>query len=173
MFAQFTGAILGSLLVWGSFAAEGDNVVLKSVLNQPAPGVTTGQAFLIEALLTFLLVIVVLETAVNKQTSAGNLAPVAIGIPCLSLTLCDKGWAVFLAHIVAIPFTGCGINPARSFGKREWSILNVILKGPPPCLATLTIFGSSSWRLWLGAYVRRSRQRLCSGRLKGMMQIMH
>merc|ERR1712232_924741 len=26
------------------------------------------------------------------------------------------GWSVLLAHIVLIPFTGCGINPARSFG---------------------------------------------------------
>jgi glycerol uptake facilitator-like aquaporin len=25
-------------------------------------------------------------------------------------------WAVLVAHLVLVPFTGCGINPARSFG---------------------------------------------------------
>ena len=36
----------------------------------------------------------------NKQ----NLAPLPIGL------------AVFLAHVVCIPITGCSINPTRSFG---------------------------------------------------------
>lgn len=53
---------------------------------------------------TFLLVWTVLFTAVSKVSIAGNLAPIAIG------------WSVMLAHLVLIPFTGCGINPARSFG---------------------------------------------------------
>lgn len=39
-----------------------------------------------------------------RQNIASNLAPVAIG------------WSVFLAHVILIPITGCGINPARSFG---------------------------------------------------------
>jgi MIP family channel proteins len=102
--AQLAGSVLGALLIWGSVSSNGTSDLLLKVKNVPGPDVSTGQAFLIETVLTYLLVIVVLETAVNKKTSAGNLAPVAIG------------WAVFLAHIVAIPFTGCGINPARSFG---------------------------------------------------------
>jgi Major intrinsic protein len=53
---------------------------------------------------TFLLVWTVLNTAVSKNSIAANLAPMAIG------------FSVFLAHIVLIPFTGCGINPARTFG---------------------------------------------------------
>ena len=83
MFAQFTGAILGSLFAWGSFSTIGDNRVMRQVVNRPAPGVTIGQAFLIEAVLTFLLIIVVLETAVNKKTAAGRLAPLAIGTRAL------------------------------------------------------------------------------------------
>jgi len=43
-------------------------------------------------------------TVVNTKSIAGNLAPIAIG------------WSVTLAHFVLTPLTGCGINPARSFG---------------------------------------------------------
>jgi glycerol uptake facilitator-like aquaporin len=53
---------------------------------------------------TFLLVWTVMMTAVHKKSIAGNIAPIAIG------------WSVLLAHLVLIPFTGCGINPARSAG---------------------------------------------------------
>lgn len=66
MFAQFIGSILGALLVWGSFSSEGDNEVMMSVVNRPADGINIQQAFLIETILTYLLIIVVLETAVNK-----------------------------------------------------------------------------------------------------------
>ena len=40
----------------------------------------------------------------STQNIASNIAPIAIG------------WSVFLAHVVLIPITGCGINPARSLG---------------------------------------------------------
>jgi hypothetical protein len=40
----------------------------------------------------------------RRQNIASNIAPIAIG------------WSVFLAHLVLIPITGCGINPARSLG---------------------------------------------------------
>lgn len=53
---------------------------------------------------TFILVWTVLMTAVHKKSIAGNMAPIAIG------------WSVLLAHLVLLPFTGCGINPARSAG---------------------------------------------------------
>ena len=46
-------------------------------------------------------------TAVHGKSLAKgvpHLAPLAIG------------FAVFLAHIVLVPLTGCGINPARTFG---------------------------------------------------------
>ena len=60
---------------------------------------------------TALLVYTVLESAVNSKAvttasdgSKQNLAPIPIGL------------AVFCAHIVLIPITGCSINPTRSFG---------------------------------------------------------
>jgi glycerol uptake facilitator-like aquaporin len=55
-----------------------------------------GNAFLLESVGTFLLVFTVLFTAVYKKNIADNMAPAAIG------------WSVMLAHMVLIPFTGCG-----------------------------------------------------------------
>ena len=73
-------------------------------VNIVNPRVSSGSAFLIELMGTFLLVFTVLQVAVHNKSSAGNVAPIAIG------------WAEFVAHLVLIPFTRCSINPARSFG---------------------------------------------------------
>lgn len=124
MAAQFIGAIFGSFIVWGCFASltqkceSGDDGVCAANLqsdggfgpafnlglNQVGETVSTGCAFLLELMGTFLLVITVLNSAVNSKSTAGNAAPIAIG------------WSVTLCHIILVPFTGCGINPARSFG---------------------------------------------------------
>mmetsp|Transcript_13175 Transcript_13175/g.19729 ORF Transcript_13175/g.19729 Transcript_13175/m.19729 type:complete len:315 (-) Transcript_13175:49-993(-) len=135
MLAQFAGATLGAFILWGCTASltehcdderdsdgnlPGDiNGVCSSSakadgsgygppfglgVNMVAPRVSTGSAFLIEMMGTFLLVFTVLQVAVHNKSTAGNVAPIAIG------------WAVLIAHLVLIPFTGCGINPARSFG---------------------------------------------------------
>mmetsp|Transcript_20577 Transcript_20577/g.34102 ORF Transcript_20577/g.34102 Transcript_20577/m.34102 type:complete len:128 (-) Transcript_20577:563-946(-) len=39
------------------------------------------------------------------------------------------GWSVMLAHFVLIPFTGCGINPARSFGPHLVDIIDGVKVG--------------------------------------------
>eukprot|EP00494_Astrolonche_serrata_P016595 UN16765 len=59
--------------------------------------------------MTFLLLFVIYQTAVDKKSLANGgdnpiMAPIAIG------------FAVFLAHVVLLPITGCSINPPRSFG---------------------------------------------------------
>ena len=108
---QCLGAILGAALVWGSTISD----TLKSVtedagppfllgINKVEPDLNVWSAFLGEAMGTFLLVWTVLLTAVYKRSIADNLAPLAIGL------------SVLLAHLVLIPLTGCGINPARSLG---------------------------------------------------------
>merc|ERR1719389_1395393 len=62
-------------------------------------------AFVGEFFMTFLLMLVVLETAVNPATKENReMAALAIG------------FAVFLAHAVLINIDGCSINPTRSFG---------------------------------------------------------
>lgn len=122
--SQCLGALLGAALLWGCTASQklmeltaGDNgseaPPFLLGINQVNPNLPVGSAFLIECCGTFLLVWTVLMTAVYKKSIAANLAPMAIG------------WSVMLAHFVLVPFTGCGINPARSFGP----MLVVIMAG--------------------------------------------
>jgi aquaporin PIP len=116
--AQCAGATLGAALVWGTFASP--ELVKDSSDNTPPflvgsnfvhSEIPLGSAFLGEMMGTFLLVWTVLMTAVSTHSIAGNLAPIAIG------------WSVMLAHLLLIPITGCGINPARSFGPHIISIM--------------------------------------------------
>jgi glycerol uptake facilitator-like aquaporin len=115
--SQFLGAVFGAAILWGCTASQllmevssttgEENATSPPYLlgsNFVNPAVPLGSAFLLEVMGTFLLVWTVLNTAVSKHSIAANLAPMAIG------------FSVFLAHIVLIPFTGCGINPARTFG---------------------------------------------------------
>lgn len=62
-----------------------------------------GQGFVIEAITTAALIFTIIMLAVEKH-KATFIAPVGIGI------------ALFVAHMVALPFTGASLNPARSFG---------------------------------------------------------
>ncbi len=101
--AQLLGSTVAALLL--SLGLVNDNNSIADVVNGiNRSTITPAGAFVMETILSFLLMYVVAETAINKKSGAGNCAPIAIGI------------AVFMAHIVAIPFTGCSINPARSFG---------------------------------------------------------
>ena len=73
-----------------------------------------GNAFLAELMGTALLVYTVLETAVNAKsaTTEGKAPSPATSRP----SRLPIGLAVFIAHVVLIPITGCSINPTRSFG---------------------------------------------------------
>jgi len=102
--AQMAGAIAGGGLVAAVFSKETDQTGGLGT-NALGEGVTTTNALVGEIVGTFLLMYVVLETAVNQKSSANRLtAPIAIG------------FAVFLAHCVLIAVDGCSINPTRTFG---------------------------------------------------------
>lgn len=99
--AQVLGAILGAYVLKWTFpftlfeATRGGGQAI-------ALQVTGGQAFLLEFIGTFFLVLVVFGTAVDPK--APRIGGLAIG---LTLT----------ADILAIgPLTGASVNPARSFG---------------------------------------------------------
>jgi len=100
--AQMFGSITGSLILTAMIPEEKDKT---SGLGANGCSSSKFNAFVGEFMMTFLLMFVVLETAVNPQSKANReMAALAIGI------------AVFLAHSVLIPIDGCSINPTRSFG---------------------------------------------------------
>jgi len=71
-------------------------------LNHIHDELTQGHAFITEFILTFFLMLVIMA-ACDSNKSNQTLVPLAIGM------------AVFCAHMIALPITGCSINPTRSF----------------------------------------------------------
>lgn len=96
--AQLVGATLACLLlaaVLGQFGSLG--------ATEPGAAFSSGQAFLIEVVLTLGLVSTILGTASGAQ-NVGALSALAVG-----------GYIV-LAGLWASPVSGASMNPARSFG---------------------------------------------------------
>ncbi len=75
--------------------------------------VAVGSVFLLEVVLTFLLVVTILFST-RSEGSAQNLAPVGI-----ALTLA-------MTNLIAIPLDGASVNPARSFAP---AILSAMFSG--------------------------------------------
>ncbi|KAK1797405.1 hypothetical protein P4O66_008776, partial [Electrophorus voltai] len=98
--AQMLGAVLASGIVYG-IRLENSNALGVNKINN---GLTAAQGFGIEFLATFQLVLCVLATTDSRRKDVTGSAPLAIGL------------SVALGHLAAISYTGCGINPARSFG---------------------------------------------------------
>jgi len=132
MVAQCLGAIFGALILWGCNASLTANCneldvaglqsrqsgvckasyISEGVYGPPfglgantvGPMVASGCAFLLELMGTYLLVFTVLHAAVHSKSTGGNAIPIAIG------------WSILVCHLILVPYTGCGINPARSLG---------------------------------------------------------
>jgi len=102
MLAHIIGSLLGTamlMICMGLKAKEmgGFNALSGADDNKILRGFST------ELILTFLLCFTVLAT-VDPGRAETHMAPLAIGM------------AVGVAHLIAVPITGCGINPARSLG---------------------------------------------------------
>ena len=99
--AQCVGAILGSLLLlWATpLGAEG-NLGAHGL----GAGANAGEGFLLEALLTAFLLLVIYNVVRNRRGGMHMHAPLAIGL------------AVLIIHLAGVPFTGASVNPARSLG---------------------------------------------------------
>lgn len=102
MVFQVIGAVIGSAILYAlvSTGAHGGPTATGS--NGFADGMML-QAFIAEAVFTFVFVLVVLGST-DSGKGAGNLAGLAIGL------------TLVLVHIVCIPITGTSVNPARSIG---------------------------------------------------------
>jgi MIP family channel proteins len=104
--AQVIGACIGALLlrafvndiVLEAIPGGGGNAIASQVVGKSWHGL------FLEALGTFVWVWTVFAVAVSPRGNAGTLAPLYIG------------FAVLVIHIFLVPFTGAGINPARTFG---------------------------------------------------------
>ena len=99
---QFVGAILAAIGVWLTF---GDNARTMASLGAtyPTPDASIGQAFLMEALITFVLVFVIVAVATDPRarTAAGSVA---------------IGFALGVAVLIGGPVSGGAANPARALG---------------------------------------------------------
>ena len=102
MLFQVIGAVIGSAVLWLLVSSGTHNGPTATGCNSYADGMML-QAFLAEAVFTFIFVLVVLGTTDSKK-GAGNLAGLAIGL------------TLVIVHIVCIPITGTSVNPARSIG---------------------------------------------------------
>ncbi|XP_076828591.1 aquaporin-1-like [Brachyhypopomus gauderio] len=98
--AQMLGAAVASGIAYGVRPSNVSALGINS-LNE---NITASQGIGVELLATFQLVLCVLATTDKRRRDVSGSAPLAIGL------------SVCLGHLTAISFTGCGINPARSFG---------------------------------------------------------
>ncbi len=99
--SQLTGAVVGGYLLGVLFPQAIAPVHLG--VTSLGKGVTMFQGILMESIITFLLVLVIFATAVDKRAPNG-FAGLAIGI------------AILLGVMVGGPITGGSMNPARTFG---------------------------------------------------------
>ena len=119
--AQLAGATGGALLLRLSLPKK---VLTTASYGTPSvvPGLSNGQAVLIEAILTFFLVWVVFATAIDPEGSFGKIAGLAIGL------------VITMDILMGGLFTGAAMNPARAFGPAliggEWKGWWVYWVGP-------------------------------------------
>src|SRR5215218_5261594 len=100
--AQLVGAVLAALATWVTFGG-GARSQANLAATYPAQGVADLQAFVVEILITFILVFVVISVATDQRAPAA-IAPIAVG------------FALAVGVFIAGPVTGGAVNPARALG---------------------------------------------------------
>lgn len=118
---QFGGAVCAALLLKWILPASVENagnLGVPSLQN----GVMSGPGVVLEAVLTFFLVIVVFATAVDERGAFKQISGLAIGL------------TIVFGVMLGAPFTGGALNPARAFGPQlvgnHWSHFWVWYVGP-------------------------------------------
>ena len=99
---QLLGAIAGAGATWATFGNAGRSKA-KLGATVPSVGVSEGRAFLVEALITFLLVFVIMAVATDKRVPAALAAP-------------SIGFALVAAVLIGGGITGGAVNPDRVLG---------------------------------------------------------
>lgn len=133
--AQLAGATIAGVLVlmiFGHLKVGGESVVKLAGLGTPtydSRTISMGQAILIEALLTFMLLFAIFGTAVDPR--APKIGGFGIG---LAIT-CDI--------LLGGPLTGASMNPSRTFGPGIVAFLS----------GNLPQFGAQHLVYWVGPVV--------------------
>ncbi|KFZ61501.1 Aquaporin-5, partial [Antrostomus carolinensis] len=109
----------------GAAKPQGQLIIITLNGLQLNNNTTPGQALVVEIILTFQLAACIFASTDNRRS--GN-----VGSPALSI-----GLSVAVGHLVGIYFTGCSMNPARSFGPA------VIVRR----------FSPAHWVFWVGPIV--------------------
>uniref|UniRef100_A0A452TQA8 Aquaporin 5 n=1 Tax=Ursus maritimus TaxID=29073 RepID=A0A452TQA8_URSMA len=120
--AQLLGAVAGAALLHEITPPDIRGDLAVNALNN---NTTQGQAMVVELILTFQLALCIFSSTDSRRTSP-------VGSPALSI-----GLSVTLGHLVGIYFTGCSMNPARSFGPA----------------VVMNRFSSAHWVFWVGPIV--------------------
>ncbi|NCC99202.1 MAG: aquaporin [Bacteroidia bacterium] len=118
--AQVLGGLLASAILFfiaksanmgiGTFAANGfDEFFSDADVLGGYKQISMFGAFIVEALLTFIFLMVILGVTDEKNKAVNSFAGLAIG---LTLTL---------IHLISIPLTNTSVNPARSIGQAIFS----------------------------------------------------
>jgi len=118
--AQLAGAVIGAgLLRWAMPATVWRRSNLGATTVR---AVSNGQAVLLEAIMTFFLVITVFATAIDDRGAFKSIAGLAIGL------------VLTFDILVGGPLTGASMNPARSFGPAlvagQWTGFWIYVVGP-------------------------------------------
>uniref|UniRef100_A0A8D0BTP7 Aquaporin-2 n=1 Tax=Salvator merianae TaxID=96440 RepID=A0A8D0BTP7_SALMN len=99
--AQILGAVTGAALL---HQLTPPHIRGSLAINRVHNNTTTGQAVTVELFLTFQLVLCIFASTDERRSDH-------LGSPALSI-----GFSVTLGHLLGIYYTGCSMNPARSFG---------------------------------------------------------
>lgn len=112
--AQLTGALLAALTLRGLFGAE-------TTLGVTQPAGPAGQTFLLEMVLTAILVLVIASVALHPRANPALAAPAI-------------GGTIALEALFAGPISGASMNPARSLAPAlisgQWHYLWIYLTAP-------------------------------------------
>merc|ERR1711965_1066168 len=127
MVAQFAGGCLGAFFYKEMQASPG--CTLPCGGSGAACQLTGFNVFGIEFIATFLLVFTVFGSTVDPKSGAGNYAPMAIG------------FSLYVAALSIGPYTGAGLNPARTLGP-------AIADGSSTCFDDDT-YGGTFWWLYV------------------------
>ncbi|XP_042303536.1 aquaporin-5-like [Sceloporus undulatus] len=116
---QLLGAIIGAGIL---YAVTPRHVRGTLALNDLSLDTSPGEALVVEIILTFTVVMCIFSATDKRRTDSRGNSALSIGL------------AVTMAHLMGIYYTGCSINPARSFG---------------PAVITGT-FSGAHWVFWFG-----------------------